>query len=75
MKMTEVGFDILFNSVHPNVFSNFLPFEITVHLTVAHQVLRRPTGYTEVLLHRTARSAFIHLPQPHPQGPKDCFGL
>lgn len=55
MKMTELGFDILFNSVHPNVFSSFLSFEVTVHLTVAHQVLRRPTGYTEVLLHRTVR--------------------
>lgn len=43
MKMSRMGFDILFNSVHPNVFSSFIPFESTVHLTVAHQVLRRPS--------------------------------
>lgn len=52
MKMSRMGFDILFNSVHPNVFSSFIPFESTVHFTVAHQVLRSLTPQDgQVCLH------------------------
>lgn len=29
----------------------------------------------QVLPRKTVRSAFIYLPQPHLQGPEDCFGL